>query len=187
MDSVIVSVIAGLALAAAAGLRAFLPLLVLSVTSRMGLLELHEGFRFLGSDVALVALIVATILELGADKIPVVDHILDLASTFVRPLAGLFAGLAVMADLPQPIPVALGLLFTVVALGTHAGKAKTRLGSTVTTAGIGNPVLSVIEDFLSSLFSILAIVAPIIAGILVLCFLWLVWRGIRRMRTRRAG
>jgi len=184
VGSIVLSVMAGFALAAAAGLRAFLPLLALSVASRLGLAELHEGVRFLGSDVALIALLVATVLELAADKIPVVDHLLDAVSSFVRPASGFLAGLAVMADLPEPVSVGLALLFAAVAFGTHAGKAKARVGSTVTTAGIGNPVLSSLEDVVAGLLSVLAILAPIVAGVLVVVLFVVVWRGIRRLRRR---
>jgi hypothetical protein len=179
-----VSLLAAVALAAATGLRAFLPLLVLSVAARLGVVTLHENVRFLESDVALVALAVATLLELAADKIPVVDHLLDAAATFVRPAAAFVAGLALLADLPDSLSVALALVLAVIALGTHLERAKTRAGSTVLTGGLANPLLSTLEDFLAAALSVLAVLAPLLAALLVVGTALLVRRLWKRRRRR---
>lgn len=183
--TILISVIAGISLAAAAGLRAFVPLLVLSVASKFGGVNLHENVAFLGSDVALVGLSLATALELAADKIPLVDHALDSVSTFVRPAAGFVAGLAVLADLPEPVTIALALFFAMVSLGTHFEHAKVRAGSTALTAGVGNPVISVVEDGVSGALSVLAIVAPLIALVILLGIAYFVWRVLRRIRRKK--
>jgi hypothetical protein len=185
VGTALVSILAGVALAAAAGLRAFLPLLVLCVGSRLGVIDLHDNVSFLASDVALWALLVATVLELVGDKIPVVDHLLDTVATFVRPAAGLLAGFAVLADLPDALTVALALFFGMISLGTHFEHAKTRAGSTVLTAGVGNPMISFFEDFLAGALSILALLAPLVAALLAFGFLYLMWRFYRRIRPRR--
>ncbi len=188
MESVgtwIVAIAAGLALAAAAGLRAFMPLLVLCLAARFGWVDLSDRFAFLGSDVALGALLLASFLELVADKIPLVDHLLDSVSTFVRPVSAFLASLAVMADLPEPVGIGLALLFAVVALGTHVERAKTRVGSTALTAGVGNPILSVIEDAIAGVLSFLAVWAPLVALGVLLLLGWLAWRTVRRLRGRK--
>jgi len=177
-----VSLLAAVSLAASAGLRAFLPLLVLSIAARFGLVTLHEEVHFLESDVALIALILATALELAADKVPVVDHLLDVAATFVRPAAGFVAGFALLADLPDAVSVALALLFAVIALGTHFERAKARAGSTLLTGGVANPVLSVMEDFLATSLAILAVVAPLLAVLLVIGLAFAVRRLLRKLR-----
>ncbi len=183
--AVAVSVLAGIALAAAAGLRAFLPLLAVSIGSKLGLIALSDRFDFLGSDVALIALIVAAVLELAADKIPLVDHGLDAAGTFVRPAAGFLAAMAVMGDLPEPIAIVLALFFAMVALSTHLGKAQVRLASTATTAGTATPAVSAVEDGVSAGISFLAVVAPLIAAVVVFGLLFFMWRLFRRVRRRR--
>ncbi len=185
---IVVSVLAGVALAAAAGLRAFLPLLVVGLASRWGWIHLSPDFAFLSSGVALGALGVATLVELFADKIPLVDHVLDVGSTFVRPAAGFVAAAAVMADLPGPVSIALALFFSMLSLGTHLGRAKARVGSTVTTAGCANPFLSVFEDFVAGALSLLAVLAPIVAVALVILVIVLLARLLRRLgrRTRMA-
>jgi len=179
------SIVTGLALAAAAGLRAFLPLLALCAGARLHWVELNSSFAFLQSDLALGALIAATIVELAADKIPFVDHLLDAVSTAIRPVAGALAGLSLTAQLPAPASIALGLFFAVIAFGTHASRAHLRVGSTATTGGLANPAISAVEDFVAGVTSLLAILLPVLAAILVLLLGLLVWRLVRRPRRPR--
>ena len=183
LGGVALSITAGIALAAAAGFRAFLPLLVLSAAARLHWLPLHEAASFLTGDLAFTALLVATLLEILGDKVPMIDHALDVGGTFVRPAAGFLAGLAVLADLPEPVRIVLALVLSMLTLGTHVAHAKTRVGSTVLTAGIGNPVLSVLEDAAAFTLAVLAIFLPIVAlGLLLLGAYLLVrfWGALRR-------
>ncbi len=179
------AMLAGLALAASAGLRAFVPLLALSLGARLGWVQLNPSFDFLGSDIALIALAAAAILEFAGDKIPLVDHLLDAAGVVVRPAAGALAGLSLIAHLPAPVSAALAVFYGVIAFGTHAGKAHLRVGSTATTAGTANPVLSVVEDFTSGLVSLLAVLVPIVAVIALLLGILLTWRLLHRQRPAR--
>ena len=91
--SLILAVLLGLGLSASTGLNTFLPLLLLSAAARFHItgITLGEKFGWLSSDVAIVVLIVACIVELVADKVPAVDHFLDSIGTFVRPVAGAVA------------------------------------------------------------------------------------------------
>lgn len=177
----VVSIFAGIALAAATGFRAFLPLLVVSIASRFGLVELNPGLDFLSTDIALVALILAAILEVTSDKIPVLDHFLDIANTFIRPAAGIVAGMAMFSQLPEPLTIGMALVMGVISLGTQVGRAQARIGSTATTGGIANPVLSMGEDAISGTLSVLAILVPILAGTLVVFLLFILWRVARRV------
>ncbi|MCA9729882.1 MAG: DUF4126 domain-containing protein, partial [Candidatus Eisenbacteria bacterium] len=77
------------------------------------------------------------------------------------------------------------LVLGTISLGTQIGRAKARLGSTATTAGLANPILSTIEDGISATLSVLALLVPIVAGILVLLFLFLLYRIVRKVH--RAG
>jgi glucan phosphoethanolaminetransferase (alkaline phosphatase superfamily) len=176
---------AGIGLAAAAGLRAFLPLLALSLGARAGLLSLHDRMDFLQSDLALAALVVAALAEILADKVPLLDHALDALGTFVRPAVGFVAGLALFADFSGPLSIVMALFLALIALGTHVEHAKVRAGSTVLTAGMGNPVISTIEDAVAGTLSILAVLLPILAGILGLAILYAFWRLWRRIRRGR--
>ena len=87
--AIVLAVLLGLGLSASTGLNTFLPLLLLSTAARFHIagIELGQKFDWLSSDTAIIVLIVASIVEIIADKVPAVDHFLDSIGTFVRPLA----------------------------------------------------------------------------------------------------
>jgi Domain of unknown function (DUF4126) len=161
---------AGVALAAACGLRAFLPLLLVGAAARGGLVELAPSVHWLASDPALIALAVATVVELAADKIPVVDHALDTVGMVLRPAAAWLAAYSLLVHWPAPWGQIAALLPALMALGVQGAKAKIRLGSTALTLGTGNPMVSVVEDLVSFALSAAALIAPWLAliGLLVL-------------------
>jgi hypothetical protein len=170
----------GVALAAACGLRAFLPLLALAIGARAGLLHLAPQASFLGSQPVLIMLAIAATIEVLADKVPVIDHMLDVAGTFVRPAAAAFAGWATFAGLPAPLSAAAAIILGAGALGVHALKAKTRLGSTALTLGHANPLLSVTEDTMAGGLSAMALLMPVFAFGLVAITVFLLVRMVRR-------
>lgn len=181
---ILISILAGVALAAAAGFRAFIPLVLVSLSARMGWMNLNEEFAWVSSDLALVALLSAMVLEMAADKIPLVDHLLDVAGTFLRPAAGIVAGLAIFGDLPEPLTLAMGVVFGTVSLGTQLGRAHARVGSTVTTGGLANPFLSAFEDLVAGILSLLAIFLPLLAAAGVLFLAIFLWKRAARRRMR---
>ncbi len=176
-----------IALAAAAGLRAWLPLLVAGVLSKLGVAALGPGFAWLGSWPALGLLGGATVLEIAGDKIPVVDHALDAVGTFMRPLTGTLAAAAALAHIQDPlIALVLGLVLGApVALAPHVAKSALRGVSTTTTASLANPLLSIIEDGLSLVITVLAFLVPVLTVLLIAAGTWLIWRWLRRMRAPR--
>lgn len=183
----------GIALAASAGLRAFLPLFVAALFARLSRPELlSDSCAWLSTTPALVALGVAVVVEVVADKVPALDHLLDLVQGPVRTGAGVLAAAAVTgaADAPGWATALLALVGGGVALSTHATKSALRLGSSATTGGLLNPVLSLVEDLLSLLISVLSIVAAVLALILAVLILIilaaLVRRTLRWWRGRRA-
>ena len=184
--SLAVQVAMGLGLAACAGLRAFLPLLVVGLAGRLELVPLSESFSWLASGPALVVLTVAVVAELLTDKVPVVDHALDALGTLVKPVAGTLLAASVLTDLP-PLPTAVLALCTggAVSTGVHLTKAKVRLLSTAATAGIGNPLLSVLEDLGAVIGSVAALVVPLLVAALFLAALvgLLVLLAARRARA----
>jgi uncharacterized protein DUF4126 len=184
--SLAVQVAMGLGLAACAGLRAFLPLLVVGLAGRLELVPLSESFAWLATGPALVVLSVAVVAELLADKVPVVDHALDALGTLVKPVAGTLLAASVLTDLP-PLPTAVLALCTggAVSAGVHLTKAKVRLLSTAATAGIGNPLLSVLEDVGAVIGSVAALVVPLLVAALFLAALvgLLVLLAARRARA----
>lgn len=181
----------GISLAASCGLRAFLPLLVLGLASRLSDLHLIQGeaFAWLESTPALIALSVAVVVEVSADKIPALDHLLDLIQGPVRVAAGVLATLAVTGQLPGWAAASLALIAGGGALGVHAGKSALRVGSSATTAGLANPLLSLAEDaacLALSLAAVLlgaAVVCLAACALAALIYLGVRWRALRRMRS----
>jgi len=150
-------------LAASAGLNAYLPLLVVSLLARFtGLVRLNEPWNFLTSGWAIGLLAVLLLVEMAADKIPGIDTLNDGIQTVWRPLAGaiLFAAGSGMAGELHPVVASgAGLL---VAGGVHAAKTLARPGITLLTGGTGNWVVSILEDLLSLVLAVMAILVPLL-------------------------
>ena len=179
----------GLGLAAAAGLRTFLPLLILAVSARFHLfgLMLNPQVGWLQSTPMLVGLGVATAIELLADKIPVVDHALAAVGTVTRPVAGALAAGAVFDRVDPATAVLAGLVIGApTALAFHGVQSATRLVSTAASAGLANPIISLVEDVASGLLAVVAIAAPVIAAVVVAALL-LAGLQVRRRLRRRTG
>ena len=177
----------GLALAATCGLRAFLPLFVVSLLSHLGHIELSDGFEWMSSTSAVAGLGAAVLLELLADKIPVVDHVLDTVAVVVKPLAAMVAAASVMTELDPMLSTVVGLVLGgTMAQGVHLVKAKLRLLSSALTATVANPFVSIIEDILALMATILAFLLPVllfVAAILVSFWGFRVWIGRRKQAS----
>jgi hypothetical protein len=193
--SLALQILAGLSLAACCGLRAFLPPFIAGLLARLGqegllpinVLPLADGLQWLSGTPALIVFGTATLLELAADKIPAIDHLLDMVQTVIRPLAGALVFAASLSS-AEPLHAAIAGLIGggSIAGGVHLLKAKIRLISTLGTAGIASPVLSIIEDMLALAGSVLAMVAAIIAVILISSGVLLTWVLVRKF-MRRVG
>lgn len=180
----------GLGLAAAAGLRAFLPLLLLGVAARFELfgVSLNDKAEWLGSDAALVTLAIATALELAADKVPFLDHALSAVGTVTRPIAAVVAAGSVFAGVDPVVAAVAGVVIGApTALAFHAAQSGTRVASTATTGGLLNPVVSVVEDLLAVLTAGLALALPLLVPALLVLLLWAIWRLVRATRARLTG
>lgn len=182
----VLSAAAGVAIAAACGLRAFLPLLALSLGVHFELIRVHPGVEWIGSVPAMVTLVWATLLELAADKIPAVDHVLDLVALGLRPGAAGLAGWVTFSGTHPALAVAAAVLLGTAAMGVHVGKAKARVGSTTLTLGTANPFLSFLEDAVAAGLSAMAVLAPLAALVGVALVVWAVRRAFRRPAPRAA-
>lgn len=186
--AVLAAIASGVVLAACTGLRAFLPLFAAGLGSRVLSWELAPSMQWLASDPVLIALGVASVAELIADKVPVVDHALDAVHTVVAPIAGALAGLSVWLNFPTPIAIALAVIVGApLAGGVHLVAAGTRMKSTAVSAGTLNPVVSIVEDVAALSGIVLALLAPLIALVLLVAALVLLVRRRRRRRAARAG
>lgn len=180
-------------LAVAAGLNAYVPLLLVGLLGRFThLVTLPPQWGWLSGDVALVVLGVLLLIEVVADKVPSIDHVNDLLQTVVRPTSGgvvFTAGstaqtpaVAHPADLLQA-PILLPFLIGVaLALLTHLGKAALRAGVNLSTAGVGAPVVSTVEDVFSVSLGVLALLLPLLVLVVLLAGLGI---GVGMVRRRR--
>ena len=172
----------GFGLAATVGLRTFLPLLAAGLLARFGYVDLGNSFEWMAKTPALVVFGSAVIFEILADKVPGLDHVLHLAESFVKPVAGTLVAASLFTNLDPMTAVVLGLVGGgTIAGAVHIAKGTTRAASTVLTGGLGNPVLSIFDDVLAIGGIILAILAPIIAALIVV----VVVIGVLRLITKR--
>lgn len=180
-------------LSTSAGLNAYIPLLVVAIIGRVStmtswnLIRLREPWDTLTSWWIIGLLAVLLVIEMTVDKIPAADTINDVVHTVIRPAAGaiLFAANAnAITDIHPVLALSCGLFL---AGGVHAVKATARPVVTATTAGVGNPVVSVLEDVLATIISILSVLIPVLmAAILVVVLTTLAWLWWRRRSRRQA-
>jgi hypothetical protein len=188
--NLVLAALLGLGLAASTGLNTFLPLLLLAAAARFGIagITLGEKFEWLTSDVAMIVLIIAVILELIADKVPAIDHFLDSVGTFVRPVAGAVAAASVFTGIDPTMAAVLGLIIGApTSFGFHSLKAATRVASSAATFGCANPVISLVEDILSLGLSVLSIFAPLFVPVALVLLAVLLWQLVKRIRSTGAA
>lgn len=159
----LLTILTAFGVSAPAGLNAYIPLLIVGVMARFTpLLKLNAPFDMLTNEWVLLVLAALVLVEALVDKVPGVDHINDVINTFIRPAAGaiLFAASSnVFGDMHPALALILGLLS---AGSVHTVKALARPVVTVSTAGIGNAIVSTVEDFLAVIATFIAIIAPIL-------------------------
>lgn len=183
----IVPLLAGVGLAAATGFRVFVPLLGVGLAARADLLPLTSGFDWLASPVALAALGIATLLEIGAYFVPWIDNALDTVATPAAVGAGTVAALSVIGDSSPFVAWVLAILAGGGTAGlVQAGTVGARAASSVTTGGIANPALSLGELLVSLGLTALSLLLPVVAGLLVLGLLFWVLRRLAGGRRSRA-
>lgn len=174
-------------LSASAGLNAYIPLFTIAVIARYtNWFQLKAPFDALTNPWIIVLLGVLIIIEFLADKVPAFNHFNDLLQTFVRPVAGaiVFAASAkVLTGVNPAISLACGLL---IAGGVHITKAGLyRPALTATTGGAGNIPVSIAEDIIATIASLLAVIVPVILAFMLLLFAsLLIWWLIQRIQAR---
>ena len=178
-------VLSGLTLAAPAGLNAYIPLLAMALAERFGWVHLREPFDGIGSWWVIGVIAVLLVIEVVADKVPAVDHVNDVVQTVVRPAAG--GLLAVSASTQGTVePVVLLVAGVLIAGGVHAVKATARPAVNVSTAGVGAPVVSTGEDILAVIGTVLALLVPVLAAVLIGAAVVVAVVLLRRRRHRAA-
>lgn len=175
-------------LSTASGLNAYVPLLAVGLLARYtGLIHLNPPYDVLTHPAVLVVLAVLAILDFVADKVPAVDHALHLVGLVIHPIAGAILFLAASGDAGSVHPVLAAVCGLLLAGSTHAARTAARPVATVTTAGVANPFVSLLEDVVSLVLSVLSVVVPVVAAALVLLLAVAAFLLIRRLRRRRAA
>jgi hypothetical protein len=181
------AVLTGLGLAPPAGLNAYIPLLMLALADRFtNQVTLESPYDFISSIPGIAILMVLLTIEIVADKIPGIDHANDLLQSAVRPAAGAFLMMASTSHGDALNPFTAMVIGLILAAGVHGFKATARPIVTVSTGGLGNPVISMVEDGIAFIVSLMAILAPIVAIFLILLgglFLWWFYRKIRHLTS----
>lgn len=181
--TIVPSLAMGIGLAACAGIRAWLPLLMAGGLARWGIIELGPSFQFIAGNRALILFGVATVIEILADKVPAVDHALDSVSTVLRPAAGSLLAASVLWQVSDPLTaLALGVAVGApTSLVPHAAKSLLRAASTTFTGGLANPFISILEDLMTVALFVLTVLVPVVvAAVLVLIGLLVARRLVRR-------
>ena len=182
----ILNIFSAFGLSASAGLNAYIPLLIVALLAKFtSLIHLSQPWDALTSWWVIGVLVVLSCIEFFADKVPVANHVNDIVQTIIRPAAGaiLFAANAQSITNVHPaLSLALGLL---VSGGVHTVKAvAVRPAVTATTGGVGNVPISMLEDFISTVTSLIAVIVPVIIVIvLILLCAWLLWRALHPKRS----
>lgn len=184
MDTVI-SVVLGIGLSAACGFRVFVPFLVLGIAARTGHVALGPSFAWMTTTPALIALGVATAIEIAAYYVPWLDHAMDVIATPAAIVAGVVMTASVVTGIDPMLKWALagiaggGIAGTVQALTVGARKV-----SLLTTGGLANPVVSTAELGFSVGLAVLAIALPLLALATVV---WALFFGVRYVVRRLRG
>lgn len=184
----IASLLTSAGLGLGAGINAYATLLVFGLVARWQPAIFHDELaRFFASTPVLIVVAVLYLLEFVADKVPTVDHVWDLVHTLIRPAAGALVAWAAVSDkIPHGAVILASVIAGGAALGAHVTKATVRGASTLSTAGLGNPLLSLVEDVFAFVNAVIAIFLPWLVILMMFTLAMMFVVLYRRMRGARA-
>ncbi len=189
----LLAILVGIGLSAACGFRIFVPFLVVSVAANAGHLSISPEFEWIGSQTAVAAFLIATVLEISAYYVPLFDNFLDSITTPASFVAGSVLMAAMVSDLSPFLQWSLAVIAGGgTAVSVQSFTVLARISSTSMTAGLGNPIVSTIEAGGSTFLSILSIFVPVAAFIGVLTLIYLTYKKVilkiyRRYSFKSAG
>jgi hypothetical protein len=186
---VVASFLLGIGLSAAVGFRVFVPMLVVSLASMAGVIQLSPGFEWMGTPVAALVFAVATLIELLGFLVPWVSNALDSIATPAATIAGVIMMAAVLTDMHPIARWALAIIAGGgVALTVQGATVVTRAVAAGSTGGVANPIVAIVEAIGALVVTITTIVIPMIMGILVLIVVLMLLRiVIPKFRAIRAA
>lgn len=164
----LLSILVGVGLSAACGFRVFIPPLIISIAALSGHLTLAPGFAWMGTYPALIAFAVATVLEIAAYYVPWLDNLLDTIATPTAIVAGTVMTAAMVTNMDPFLKWTLAVIAGGGAAAVVQGSTVFARGlSTAGTGGLANPIVATVELGGSILTSILSIVVPVLALLLL--------------------
>jgi len=181
-----VDILTAIGLALPAGLNAYIPLLGLALAQRFGVVSLGEPWSQLGEWWAIGLIAVLLVIEILADKVPVLDHANDVLQTFVRPAAGAIVAVAASGQAGENYPLVMVALGILLAGGVHAVKAAARPVVNATTGGAGAPAVSTAEDVAAAGTTLIALLVPVLVVVVIALVLVIAWLVFTRRRGRSA-
>lgn len=181
------TILIGIGLSATAGIRIFLPFLVMSIASITGYLELSPSFEWIGSYTALTVFLVATVLEVLAYLFPYIDNLLGLIAVPAAAVAGVIITASVIVDLDPMLTWVLAFIAGGgTSLTTKTASSLLHAGSTGTSGGTANPVVSVLETIISTVMAVVTVLVPLLVLFMVGLVVYFAVKYVRKRRGRKA-
>jgi len=182
----IIPLMLGIGISSATGIRVFLPFFLISLCKYFDLLSFGSHFEWLGGEVVLIILGIATIVEIVGYYIPLVDHILDIAAAPLAFAAGIVSMSSVMPDMPVYFDNILSIIIGGgTSLSMNGIMGLWRVKTTASSFGIANPVFSTAENLLSITFTVLAFLIPVVFGVVICLIVILSFRFVRKLFRKK--
>lgn len=183
----ILAVFIGIGLSISAGFRVFTPMLLASIAAKFEWLPLAAGFEWLGSTPALIALALATLLEVISYYVPAFDNFMRGLSAPLAAIAGTVMTVSVIG-VEDSAFLSWGLAFVTgggAATLTSLTNTAVRGTSTVTTAGLANPLVSMIEDISAVVLPIVSIIFPLVVVVMLVIVIILFVKFFNKIKNTR--
>jgi hypothetical protein len=171
----------------AAGINLYATVAILGLASRYGWVSLPPQFQAFDSDLIIGAAIVMYLIEFFADKIPYVDTLWDMIHTAIRPVGGALIAVTTLGEASPTVEGLVALMGGAVAAGSHLTKTSTRAAANASPEPFSNWLLSLGEDlfvvglgYLALQHPVAALVVASVLVVLILVFLALIIRTVRR-------
>ena len=162
-------------------------MLGLALAQRFGVVSLGEPWSQLGEWWAIGLIAVLLVIEILADKVPVLDHANDVLQTFVRPAAGAIVAVAASGQAGENYPLVMVALGILLAGSVHAVKAAARPVVNVATGGAGAPAVSTAEDVAAVGTTLIALLVPVLVVLVIVLVIVIAWLVFARRRQRPAS
>lgn len=184
----ITAVALGIGLAASAGFRVFVPMLVASVAAHLGILPVQDGFSWLASWPAIVCFGTATAAEIAAYYVPFIDNLLDTVTTPMAVGAGTLLMTSVLPIDSNMLRWTTGFIIGGgIAATMQGGSVLLRLLSSSLTGGVGNSGVTTGENAAAIGTSLLSLVIPLVVVPVLLVLVVILLVFFRKRISRRRG